>query len=34
VFVTSRFRMTMVSSVASNRSLNSAIKEMYKLPAL
>jgi len=34
VFVIARFRMEMVSSTASNRSLNSASTEMYKLSAL
>jgi hypothetical protein len=34
VFLTSRFRMTIVSSAASNRSLNFTVREMYKLPVL
>jgi len=34
VFLTSRFRMTIVSSAASNRSLDFTVREMYKLPVL
>jgi hypothetical protein len=34
MFVTARFRMTIVSLAASSRSLNFATREMYKLSSL